>query len=32
MDWVGAAKRNRLAPLPHQEANALNMYSFVQFV
>ena len=30
-DWVGAAKRKGLVPLPHQEANALNMYSFVQF-
>ena len=28
-DWVGAAKRNGIVPLPHQEANALNRYSFV---
>jgi len=31
-DWVGAAKRDGLVPIPHQEATVLNMYSFVQFV
>jgi len=29
MNWVGAAKRNGIVPLPHQEATVLNMYSFV---
>jgi IS605 OrfB family transposase len=28
-DWVGAAKRNGLAPLPGQGTTVLNMYSFV---
>jgi len=31
-DWVGAAKQNGLVPLPGQGTNALNIYSFVQFV
>ena len=30
-DWVGAAKRNGLVPLPGQGTTALNMYSFVKF-